>query len=291
MITWKNGNAIINLNNNDGTRIITCEGDLKLEYPLNIDIRVQSRCPLGLNPRTGIARCSFCHESATTDGKECDYEKLKEVLKELPKGIELAIGCNYFSEGFYDFLYWNKEKGFISNITINQLISSSYMTGLYSLMNSGLVNGLGISFRDERHSLIPICSEQIVVHVIAGIDNFKEVKELRERRDVKKILILGEKDFGFNLGKVDLTSQKHKEWYWGVRELFGIFDVVSFDNLALEQLNIKRFITEEKWKELYQYEHSFYINAVEEYFSPSSRSNQRSNYKPIKEYFNEISKK
>lgn len=48
---------------------------------------------------------------------------------------------------------------------------------------------------------------------------------------------------------------------------------MSFDNLALEQLKIKRFFLDEKeWNTTYQGEHSFYINAVDGYFAPSSRS-------------------
>src|SRR5574343_495918 len=104
MIMYKNGNANITLYN-DGTRIVEFENKLQLEYPLNIDIRVQSACPLGYNPKANKAICSFCHESARTDGKECDYEKLKSVLKDLPKGSELAIGYNHYSTDLKEFLY------------------------------------------------------------------------------------------------------------------------------------------------------------------------------------------
>ena len=58
---------------------------------------------------------------------------------------------------------------------------------------------------------------------------------------------MGEKNFGYNKGKVDLDSKIHKEWRWWVHKLFSIFDVVSFDNLALVQLDIDRFFTDENW--------------------------------------------
>ena len=87
---YQNGNSTVELFN-DGTRIINFEGNLKLDYPLNIDIRVSTACSLGFNPKTNKATCEFCHESARTDGKECDYNELKKMLKGLPKGIELAI--------------------------------------------------------------------------------------------------------------------------------------------------------------------------------------------------------
>jgi hypothetical protein len=47
---------------------------------------------------------------------------------------------------------------------------------------------------------------------------------------------------------------------------------VSFDNLALEQLKLKRFFTQENWDVFNQMEHSFYLNAVDQTMSPSSRS-------------------
>jgi len=153
----------------------------------------------------------------------------------------------------------------------------------------GLINGLGISYRSNFKWDVPesiIDYSNTVVHTIAGIDSIDDVIKLKDR-GVRKLLVLGEKNFGCNTGKVDLTSQLHKEWYWWVHKLFDIFEVVSFDNLALEQLNIKRFLTQDKWDEFWQGEHSFYLNAVEGYFAPSSRSNDKMNWDifTIPEYF------
>jgi hypothetical protein len=67
-------------------------------------------------------------------------------------------------------------------------------------------------------------------------------------------------------------------WMWNVRALFDIFDVVSFDNLALEQLNIRRFFNIDDWNTFYQGEHSFYIDAAMEQFKPSSRSSESVNW-------------
>lgn len=128
-----------------------------------------------------------------------------------------------------------------------------------------------------------------------GIINTKPAKYARihhTERGVKKVLVLGEKNFGFNEGKVDLTTQSHKEWYWNVRKLFDTFNVVSFDNLALEQLNIKRFFPADKYEEFNQGEHSFYINAVDGYFAPSSRSSDKTDWNEttIQNYFKQLDK-
>lgn len=284
---YSNGNAVVQIDE-DGTRTIEYENELKLEYPLNIDIRVQTICPLGYNPNTGKAICDFCHESATTDGTECDYDALLNKLSDLPQGIELAIGCNIFTDGLYKFLKDCYNRGYICNLTVNQLSLKKSEILLINAVNNCYVRGVGISYRNITDFIIPEYFKQYentVIHVIAGIDDIDEVMKL----DVKKILVLGEKDFGFNKGKVDLTSHSHRKWFMYVRKLFDIFEVVSFDNLALEQLKIKRFLPDAEYERFYQGEHSFYINAVSQTYSRSSRSAETIPWDiPIKEYFKTI---
>jgi len=291
--TYQNGNAGIELFE-DGTRIIQFEDNLKLDYPLNIDIRVSTKCAFGFNPSTGKSFCSFCHESATTDGKECDFEILKDKLKGLPEGIELAIGSNELSEKLHNFLIWCHYQGFICNLTINQGHIKRDILRLASVIEKNYIKGLGISYRSELKFDIPkyiLEYSNTVFHVISGIDTYQDIEDL-STKGVKKILILGEKDFGFNQGKVNLTSKTHKEWYWWVHKLFSKFEVVSFDNLALEQLNIKRFFTNENWEVFNNGEHSFYINAVNQYFSPSSRNPNKTSWDnlTIQDYFKELNK-
>lgn len=284
---YSNGNAVIQIDE-DGTRTIEYENELKLEYPLNIDIRVQTICPLGYNPKTGKTICEFCHESATTDGTECDYDALLNKLSGLPQGIELAIGCNIFTDNLYNFLGECYNRGYICNLTVNQLTINKCEKLLINALDNGYVRGVGISYRNIVEFKIPEFFKQhdnTVIHVITGIDDIDEVMKL----DVKKILVLGEKDFGFNKGKVDLTSNSHRKWFMFVRKLFDIFEVVSFDNLALEQLKIKRFLPDAEYERFYQGEHSFYINAVTQTYSRSSRSADVTPWDiSIKEYFKTI---
>lgn len=284
---YKNGNADITITE-DGTREIEYEDVLKLEYPLNIDIRVSTRCSFGMNPKTGKAFCSFCHESATTDGKECDYEELKGKLSGLPAGIELAIGGNIITYELIAFCEWATNQGYIVNLTVNQGHIATYQLHLDELISNGWIKGLGISYRrslekdnvPERFKRY----EHTVLHVIAGID---DIKHILDYTSYKKVLILGEKDFGFNSGNVDLSSREHKEWLWWIHKMFGVFDVVSFDNLALKQLNIKRFFTDDNWEVFNQNEHSFFLNAVNKTIHPSSRSNDSISWDNItlKDYF------
>lgn len=277
--TYTNGNATVSIYD-DGTRIIESPDDkLNLEFPLNIDIRLSEQCSFGFNPKTNKAICSFCHESARTDGRNATVEqvgKLIGLLSPLPRGVELAVGANQITDGLRYLLRASAERGWIVNLTVNQGHIRRDGEILRQLIDEKLIRGLGISFRPGMGTISRdlLDYENTVVHVIAGIDTLASVKALATR--VKKILILGEKDFGFNKGKVQIVSDSHRQWYRGHHELFKLFKVVSFDNLALEQLNTRRFIID--WDTLYQHEYSFYINAVKQYFSRSSRSEQQVSY-------------
>jgi hypothetical protein len=287
---YKNGNADITITQ-DGTREIEYEDVLKLEFPLNIDIRVSTQCSFGLNPKTGKAFCDFCHESATTDGVECDYNILRDKLIGLPKGIELAIGCNKMTSELRKFIFWCDMMGYIVNLTVNQGHLKQFDM-IRALVECGAIKGLGISYRSSLLFNVPqyvLDYEHTVFHVICGIDSYYEVETLR-KNGVKKVLILGEKNFGFNLGKVDLTTKKHKEWYWWIHKMFSVFDVVSFDNLALKQLNIKRFFNDDNWEVFNQKEYSFYIDAVNKILAPSSRSSEKTNWDEytLKDYFKKV---
>ena len=56
------------------------------------------------------------------------------------------------------------------------------------------------------------------------------------------------------------------------------FCVVSFDNLAIEQLNVRRLISDEQWDEFYMGDDgtmTFYIDMVEGVFAKNSLSMER----------------
>lgn len=274
---YKNGNADVWLDLRDGTRIIEYPDNepLTLETPLNIDIRVSTQCPYGYNVVTKKSTCVFCHESALVNGQECDYGSLLRVLMDakLPRGTEIALGVNQVTDNLIQFVKNLYRLGLVVNITMNERYILEYGdNGLKQLLP--YVFGLGISYRSLQGCLsLPDWIAEYphtVIHVINGIDDFDDVKELGIK--YRKLLVLGEKDFGFNRGKVDLSTKAHKQWKANIMQLTKIFDIVSFDNLGLQQLEIRGKITDEEYKSFYQGEHSMYINAVEQYYSPSSRT-------------------
>ena len=288
---YQNGNANIELLD-DGTRTILFEEKLKLEFPLNIDIRVSGGCSLGFNPKTGKSVCGYCHESARTDGDECNYDELKSVLFGLPEGIELAIGGNKLTAKLRNFLIWCQKKGYVCNLTVNHLQINKFENTLRSYLDLGLIKGLGISYRKGtpiNFNEYFINHPNVILHVIAGIDDVDDILSL----PFKKVLVLGYKRFGFGEDYYcDEIESNIQRWYWWAKKIIDEKDVVSFDNLALEQLNIKRFFPDDKWDEINQGEHSIYINAVGKYLSPSSRSEEKVNWGEIsvKEYFKQIDK-
>lgn len=289
---YNNGNVTVSLEE-DGSRIIEFEGTPQLDYPLNVDIRVSNKCSFGLNPKTGKSTCTFCHESATTDGYECDYDKLKNKISQLPPFIELAVGGNEITDGLMQFLAWCKRNNYFTNLTVNQGHLKRDLSKILLLMEEDLIKGLGVSYRPNIAWDVPqeiLDYENTVFHAIIGIDDITDILTLHER-GVRKILLLGEKDFGFNKGKVDTTSRKHKEWLWWVCKLFKTFDVTSFDNLALEQLRVQRFFTQENWDVFNQREFSLYLDAVNGYYCESSRSNNNRvswDNMTIRDYFKNI---
>lgn len=280
---YRNGNANVWLDLRDGTRIIEYPDNepLTLQTPLNIDIRVSTQCPYGYNVETQKSTCEFCHESALVNGQECHYASLLRVLMDakLPRGTEIALGVNQITDDLMQFVKNLWKLGLVVNITMNERYILEYGdTRLKEMMP--YVYGLGISYRSLQGCLsLPDWIAEYphtVIHVINGIDDFDDVKELGIK--YHKLLVLGEKDFGFNRGKVNLDTPSHKQWKANVMQLTKIFDIVSFDNLGLQQLEIRGKITDEEYKSFYQGEHSMYINAVEQYFAPSSRTRNNIKY-------------
>lgn len=290
---YRNGNASVWLDLRDGTRIIEYPDNepLTLETPLNIDIRVSTQCPYGYNTVTKKSTCAFCHESALVSGQECHYEALLRVLMDakLPRGTEIALGVNQITDDLMQFVKNLWKLGLVVNITMNERYILEFGdTRLKEMLP--YVFGLGISYRSLQGCLsLPDWIAEYphtVIHVINGIDYFDDVKELGVK--YHKLLVLGEKDFGFNRGKVNLDTKEHKQWKANIMQLTKIFDIVSFDNLGLQQLEIRGKITDEEYKSFYQGEHSMYINAVEQYFAPSSRTRnniQRFGETDLRSYF------
>lgn len=248
-----------------------------VEYPESIDVKITDYCDLG---------CAFCHESSTVEGKHADLDKLFDVLSQMELyGQEHAYGGgNCLSHpDIIPFLTKMKAAGVISNITINQGHVGRYFDMIKYLIDEQLVYGVGVSitsnqfkYIDELMSITP----NVVLHVIAGVHHPSIVDELLAKYGTVKVLLLGYKDWGFGIQyrdeKVNTLIDK---WYTRIGSIIrkkGL--TISFDNLAIEQMDLKRWFIGEGWKKFYMgddFTFTMYVDGVKQQYAPTSRSPER----------------
>jgi hypothetical protein len=114
-----------------------------------------------------------------------------------------------------------------------------------------------------------------VIHTINGILTKEDVEKLSDFG--LKILILGYKNLGRGISYNKHYSQKvadNQNWLNDhLAELPNHFKVVSFDNLAIEQLNVRRILSDEEWDSFYLGDEgtaSMYVDLVTGKFGVSS---------------------
>lgn len=279
---YKNGNYIVELYA-DGTKIKSTKEDFfRAEFPDSIDLKITNYCDLN---------CPMCHEKSTKKGKHATLNL--PFLKTLQRGTELAIGGgNPLSHPqILDFLKELKKGGIICNITVNERHFLQNIPFLQDLINKKLIYGLGISLNvlDNKTLLFAKKNTNVVFHIINGI--FTNYNVIANKGF--KLLILGYKTFGrgekYYSEKIGQNMLKTKQ---NIKELFNMFKVVSFDNLALEQLDIKNQVDKKTWETSFMGEDgeaSMYIDLVNQKFALSSTSNKRYALKgDIKQMFNKI---
>lgn len=287
MISYQNGNTFVSISE-DGTKIRTYEGKPSIVHPESIDVKITDYCDMN---------CEYCHESSTVKGIHGDLSKLLSVISNLPAGVELAIGGgNPLSHPkLIEFLTTLKAKGIVANITINQGHLKKYQELIESLICLDLVKGVGISITSNNFTYIkPLIklTDNIVYHVIAGVNDVSVIDRLiaLHSKGKCKILILGYKQFGFGLKFYNPEIEANiKRWFMYLPQYLNK-TVLSFDNLAISQLNVKRFFTESGWNKFYMgndFCFTMYIDAVKQEFAPTSRSDFRKSFNEysLKEFF------
>lgn len=117
-----------------------------------------------------------------------------------------------------------------------------------------------------------------VVHVIKNIFTYDDHVKL-SGNDLK-LLILGYKSIGRGRDYASAHQwDDDGDWLYKAiqtKMLFLNYKVVSFDNLAIEQLAVSKILTKEQWDEFYMgddSEFTFYLDLVHGYCAPNSLSN------------------
>lgn len=267
-IKYINGNYSITIEK-DGTKIKQTlkENDDKFisSFPETIDLNISNYCE---------NNCKYCYIDASIDGKHAELfdanGEILNVFKTIPRYTEVAI--NYcFHPDFENFIKTFTNMDIIVNITVHQKDLIKDYKKIINYQKMGYIYGIGISVIDYSQKLINIVNklDNVVFHIIAGITPLKLIHDIDGNY---KILILGYKTKGRGKFIQPNLNLFIKNLFWIVSR----FKVVSFDNLALCQLNIKDYIGEDKFNDFYlgdDGQHSFYIDAVSKEFSKSSVDN------------------
>lgn len=266
---YKNGNFTTKIFS-DGTKVRETEDDeFRPAFAENMDIKICNYCDMG---------CPFCHEGSTTDGMFGDIlnEKFIDTLHPYQ---EVAIGGGDATShpDLIPFLHKLKDRKVIANMTVNQIHFEKKQELIKKLVDEKLIYGLGVSLVNPTDQLIELISQypNAVIHVINGILKPSDVVLLANKN--LKMLILGYKRL--RRGN-DWIMEDHENivvrQMWlndNLAESIKQFKVVSFDNLAIEQLNVRRLMSDEDWNEFYMGDDgnfTFYIDMVERKFARSS---------------------
>ena len=273
MPIYKNGNYIVTILN-DGTKIRQTKDDEFIPaFAENCDVKITDKCS---------QNCPFCYEGCTKSGKHGDLFKYK-FIETLHPYTELALNGNDLDHpDLIKFLEFLKKKKVFANITVNQsqFINNSEL--IKQLSNNKLVYGVGVSLQHANEELISYMSDipNTVLHTINGILTKEDIESL-SNHDLK-ILILGYKELqrgiSYQNSHLDIINANKKYVYDNLEDILSKFKVVSFDNLAIEQLDVKRVVDEKDWDEFYMGDDggfTFYIDMVKGEFSKNSITKDR----------------
>lgn len=285
--TYENGNYTVILLS-DGTKIrFNNKATMRADFPESIDLKISNRCSMG---------CPMCHEQSVPDGELANLSH--PLLDSLHSYTELALGGGNVLEhpDLFPFLSRMKDKNVICNMTLHLdhfLGADSYIK---YLQEERYIYGVGISVnkvidRDTIDKIMAI--PNTVVHTIAGIMPQEGYKSLYDRNI--KLLILGYKNYGRGAeyikhddGIMDRINILHDN----IMDMMNHFNLISFDNLALEQLRIKELVDKNTWERCYMGddgEATFYIDLVKEQFTKSSVSPRIDiNSNKIEDLFNQV---
>ena len=284
-VRYQNGNYFVSINLDNGTKIReTINPDATefvADFPESADVKITNKCSYN---------CAFCHEGSNINGKHSDALH-SHVWNTFRPYTEVALGGGSVT-GYPDLvplLERLKSLHLIPNITVRQEEFMSNLPLIRKLTDEKLIYGLGISLSNpNQEDFIKTVKEfpNAVIHVINGIVSLTELRKLANNN--LKILILGYKEV--RKGKILLANSAQNTIINNNKEaLYAFlpkivtenwFNVISFDNLAIKQLNPKgRFVSDEDWETIYmgddgldgeQTSASMYIDLVENEFARNS---------------------
>lgn len=282
---YKNGNYFVRLYD-DGTKIRENELDFfECDTVESMDIKITNKCD---------RNCKMCHENSTVDGKHADILSYS-FLDQLHPYCELAIGGGNPLEhpDLEIFLQKCKYRKHIPNMTINQVHFEKEFDRIKQYCDEKLIYGLGVSLVKVTPEFIEKIKQipTAVIHVINGLVSREDLIALAHNN--LKILILGYKEvrrgkqlYSINSNEIEMKKQILKELLPMIKD--GLwFKVISFDNLALKQLEVQKLLSQEEWDRFYmgddgldgqQTSATFFCDLVERKFAKNSCASEEERY-------------
>lgn len=255
--SYVNGNAQVTIYS-DGTKVReTVEESFNLKWPETIDINTSDRCAHG---------CPECYISATPKKRHGDMAILFERMQVRP-GMELALNLN--SEIPPDLTIENLlGLPAIVNVTTNSFDIGRHFAFLAEAQERGAIRGVGVSVSDFEALGPELALENVVYHAINGIQTADDL--IARLPSGARLLILGYKHMK---GRGRIFKPGAYLTPRDVERLFEHFAVVSFDNLALDQIDVRSVVGDDAWARHYMGDDgtaSMFIDLVSGKFALSS---------------------
>ena len=242
--TYKNGNTWTTIYD-DGTKThFTMDDEFEFKFPESHDISISQCCDNG---------CEWCYYGCSPTGKHGKLTGWK-FFDSMRPYTEIAINLQFpLHPDLELFLFEMRQRKIIVNATINQnhFMSDSGRELIEAYSDLGLIKGIITPWEDIQY---------LMGHGL-------------------KLLILGYKKTGRGKKYYDgmfipiITQMKYLEG--GLDEVINGFKVVSFDNLAIEQLHIKDKLSDKEWDTFYGGDDgtvTFFIDLVKGVFARNSLS-------------------
>lgn len=279
---YRNGNYNVIINTNTGTKIRFTSGDeFHPRFAESIDVTLTYKCD---------GACPFCYADCTPNGKHASLmsENIDMFIQSLHPHTELALNGNDLSiPHLKEFLIKLKKRHVLANLTVNQKHFVKNIDLLREWTSLDLIKGLGVSLSDAKDPGLHRIKEfpGAIIHAVAGILSKDDIKQL-ENKDFK-LLILGYKQKGRGKEFYDETVKENIQMLKNILPSMlksNQFNLISFDNLALEQLSVKDLLSKKEWEQTYMGDDAtftFFIDLVNEVFAGNSLTN---NTYPITEW-------
>lgn len=281
---YQNGNYKVSIDDTDGTKIRDSgeEPVFIADFPESIDLNITDACGVG---------CPFCYRNCTPAGKHASYEDVRAVVETMMPWTEVALGGGSPIEhpDLDRILDLCSDNELLANITVHWTHFLKYHDRLMKMISDKKLFGIGVSIDHYDTEIVEKMTDNTVLHLIAGIIPPKAV--VQYATSGAKILLLGYK----NMGRAkkdeipDMSTLKEVVRHIVTGKL--PCKVLSFDNLALNQLGVKDMMEPQAWLSMYMGDDgvdgtmtsaSMYVDAVAHAYARNSLTDVLTFYDPTK---------